>query len=88
MDQNFQALCERDHHYIDGQWVKGTGEHLTLIDPYTEQPFGRAPAGDAALVDQAVAAAIHGVFLTQGRKRNVSGNRRRAPGSCGASAQP
>ena len=57
MDQNFQALCERDHHYIDGQWVKGTGEHLTLIDPYTEQPFGRAPAGDATLVDQAVAAA-------------------------------
>jgi acyl-CoA reductase-like NAD-dependent aldehyde dehydrogenase len=57
MDQNFQALCERDHHYIDGQWVKGTGEHLTLIDPYTEQPFGRAPAGDATLVDQAVTAA-------------------------------
>jgi acyl-CoA reductase-like NAD-dependent aldehyde dehydrogenase len=57
MDNTLQVLCERDHHYIDGRWVSGTGDRITLVDPYTEQPFGHAPAGDAALVDQAVASA-------------------------------
>ena len=57
MQAELKTLAERHHHYIDGRWVEGGGDHIQLIDPYTEQAFGCAPAGDAALVDQAVAAA-------------------------------
>ena len=57
MNDGLKTLSDRKYHYIDGQWVEGTGDFITLVDPYTERPFGRAPAGDAALVDLAVAAA-------------------------------
>lgn len=57
MNQELKTLCERNQHYIDGRWVDGTGDSITLVDPYTEKPFGWAPAGDAPLIDMAVAAA-------------------------------
>lgn len=57
MDHDLKTLCERSHHYIDGQWVAGGGDLITLVDPYTEKAFGHSPAGDADLVDRAVAAA-------------------------------
>ena len=57
MNNDLTKLCERDHHYIGGQWIEGTGDHITLIDPYTQQAFGRAPSADNALVDRAVKAA-------------------------------
>jgi acyl-CoA reductase-like NAD-dependent aldehyde dehydrogenase len=57
MSTDLKQLCERHHHYIAGEWVAGDGDSITLIDPYTEQVFGCAPSGNAALVDRAVEAA-------------------------------
>ena len=57
MSTDLKQLCERHHHYIAGEWVAGDGNSITLIDPYTEQAFGCAPSGNAALVDRAVEAA-------------------------------
>jgi betaine-aldehyde dehydrogenase len=48
---------ERDL-FIGNQWhPSSTGESLTLVNPATEQPFGRAAAASAADVDAAVKAA-------------------------------
>ena len=57
MENQLKSLTERHHHYIGGHWVEGNGDYITLVDPYTQKPFGRAPAGNADLIDQAVAAA-------------------------------
>lgn len=47
-----------DRMYIDGQWVRAdSDETLAVVNPYTEQEIARIPAGDAADVDRAVAAA-------------------------------
>ncbi|WP_226703292.1 aldehyde dehydrogenase family protein [Microbulbifer elongatus] len=44
--------------YIDGQWTESTsGEWLEVINPATESPITRVPAGSAADVDRAVEAA-------------------------------
>ncbi|OLF05755.1 aldehyde dehydrogenase family protein [Actinophytocola xinjiangensis] len=43
-------------HFLDGDWVPGTGA-LTVTDPSTGEPAGAVAAGDAAVVDRAVAAA-------------------------------
>ena len=48
---------QRQHHYLAGEWIKGPDARLPLVNPYTEQAFGYAPLGDAALVDKAVDAA-------------------------------
>jgi aldehyde dehydrogenase (NAD+) len=48
----------RTNLYIDGAWVPSTGgETVPVIDPATEQKIGSVPAGTAADVDAAVAAA-------------------------------
>lgn len=52
-----EALCHRHTHYIGGTWRIASGPLLDLIDPYTESPFGSAPLGKQAEVDEAVAAA-------------------------------
>ncbi|HSS25498.1 MAG TPA: aldehyde dehydrogenase family protein [Mycobacterium sp.] len=47
-----------DRLYIDGQWVQPTGdEGIDVVNPYTEEVIARIPAGTAADVDRAVAAA-------------------------------
>jgi aldehyde dehydrogenase (NAD+) len=44
--------------YIGGKWVAGAGtEDLVMIDPSTEEEFGRARAGTRQDIDQAVHAA-------------------------------
>jgi aldehyde dehydrogenase (NAD+) len=49
---------DRDAIYIDGQWVSSPGsETIEVENPATEQVIGRIPAGTAADVDRAVAAA-------------------------------
>jgi aldehyde dehydrogenase (NAD+) len=48
----------RDTFYIDGQWVSATGtEFIEVENPATEEIIGKVPAGTAADVDRAVAAA-------------------------------
>ena len=47
-----------DDHYIDGQWVTaGSDERIDVFDSTTEEVMARVPAGTAADVDAAVAAA-------------------------------
>lgn len=49
---------ERTDLFINGQWVPAAGaEAIEVIDPSTEEAFGAVPAGTAADVDAAVAAA-------------------------------
>ena len=44
--------------YIDGDWTEpATSDVLTVVSPYTEQPIAQVPAGSAADIDRAVAAA-------------------------------
>ena len=47
----------RTEHVIDGAYVAGSGERIDVVDPATEQVVGSVPAGTAADVDAAVAAA-------------------------------
>jgi aldehyde dehydrogenase (NAD+) len=47
-----------DRLYIGGQWVQATGdETIDVVNPYTEEVIAGVPAGTAADVDRAVAAA-------------------------------
>ena len=47
-----------DSHFIAGEWVAAqSSERIDVINSTTEQPFGSIPAGTAAEVDAAVAAA-------------------------------
>jgi len=47
-----------DDHYIDGQWVTaGSDERIDVFDSTTEEVMAQVPAGTAADVDAAVAAA-------------------------------
>jgi aldehyde dehydrogenase (NAD+) len=49
---------DRTHFYIDGGWVAPLGsETIAVENPSTEQVIGHVPAGTAADVDRAVAAA-------------------------------
>ena len=46
------------HFYIDGHWLEPAAPTWqTLVDPVTEEPFGRLALGSAADVDRAVVAA-------------------------------
>ncbi len=48
----------RDELYIDGQWVKPMGDgHINVINPATEEIFGRIPIGSIKDVDKAALAA-------------------------------
>jgi hypothetical protein len=42
---------------IGGEWVEASGATLPVIDPASGEAFCRVPAGDAADIDRAVAAA-------------------------------
>ena len=45
-------------HYIDGTWTASTGkDRIEVLNPYTEERIAEVPAGTAADVDKAVAAA-------------------------------
>ena len=60
MDTRRQARTEttRETIYVDGRWIASTGiETIAVIDPTTAQAMGSVPAGSAADVDAAVAAA-------------------------------
>lgn len=47
-----------DRMYIGGQWVQpASDETIDVVNPYTEEVIARIPAGTAADVDRAVAAA-------------------------------
>jgi acyl-CoA reductase-like NAD-dependent aldehyde dehydrogenase len=49
---------QRDTIYVDGQWVASSGREVIEVEnPSTEEIIGRVPAGTAADVDRAVAAA-------------------------------
>ncbi len=55
-----QARIEarREQLYVGGRWVDSTGsETIAVVDPTTARPMGSVPAGTAADVDAAVAAA-------------------------------
>ncbi|MEM7324982.1 MAG: aldehyde dehydrogenase family protein, partial [Actinomycetota bacterium] len=45
--------------YIDGQW-RTAYDHLSVINPATEQPIGRLPVARTADLDDALAAAVRG----------------------------
>ncbi len=48
----------RDELYVGGRWIGSTGtESIAVVDPTTTRPMGSVPAGTAADVDAAVAAA-------------------------------
>ncbi len=52
------AGLQTSQHYIDGEWAEpGSSETIAVINPTTEQVMGSVPAGTAADVDLAVAAA-------------------------------
>jgi acyl-CoA reductase-like NAD-dependent aldehyde dehydrogenase len=44
---------------IDGVWVEGDGESISVVDKYSGHPIGRVQGASAAQVDAAVAAARH-----------------------------
>jgi aldehyde dehydrogenase (NAD+) len=45
--------------YVDGEWVPAeSGETFESVNPWTQEAFASVPAGDAADVDRAVAAAL------------------------------
>jgi aldehyde dehydrogenase (NAD+) len=48
----------RTGHVIGGEVVDESGERIDVVNPATEEVIGSVPAGDAAAVDSAVAAAI------------------------------
>ena len=51
-------MQQRSDHYIGGEWVPGTGAgEIDVVSPSTEAVIGRVPAGTAAEVDRAAAAA-------------------------------
>jgi acyl-CoA reductase-like NAD-dependent aldehyde dehydrogenase len=55
-----------DGTYIDGGWQRSAGgESITVINPYTEEPIGRAAVSTAAEVDAAVRSA-HRAFTEGG----------------------
>ena len=59
--------------YIDGGWQRSTGgESITVINPYTEEPIGRAAVSTAAEVDAAVRSA-HRAFTEGGVAGNPAG---------------
>lgn len=43
--------------YIDGRFVPHRGEQIEVRNPATQELIARVPDGDAAAVDEAVAAA-------------------------------
>jgi aldehyde dehydrogenase (NAD+) len=47
----------RTGHWIDGAFAEGGGERIEVVDPATEEVIAAVPAGSAADVDRAVAAA-------------------------------
>jgi acyl-CoA reductase-like NAD-dependent aldehyde dehydrogenase len=53
-----EALLQRPHQFINGQWVaSANAARHAIVNPYTEAALGWAALGDAADVDRAVAAA-------------------------------
>jgi len=56
-DRGMSATAYRGEHRIDGKWVPGGPERIGVIDPATEEVIAEVPAGTAADVAQAVAAA-------------------------------
>jgi succinylglutamic semialdehyde dehydrogenase len=44
-------------HFIDGQWIAGSGTALKSIDPASQEPVWEGPAATAEEVDKAVGAA-------------------------------
>jgi acyl-CoA reductase-like NAD-dependent aldehyde dehydrogenase len=51
-------IASRDTIYIDGAWVRSTGnETIDVENPTTEEVFATIPSGTVADVDRAVAAA-------------------------------
>jgi len=54
-----QAFLDREHkHFINGEWVSGTGDKvIDIINPATEEVITRINSGTAEDVDAAVAAA-------------------------------
>src|SRR5215210_1336634 len=52
-------LLVRDRLYIGGEWVEPAGsDTIEVLNPTTEQPIGRIPAGSAEDADRAVRAAL------------------------------
>ncbi len=52
------AQADRDTIFVGGEWVApSTNARIDVISPLTEQPIGAVPAGSAADIDRAVAAA-------------------------------
>lgn len=52
------TMESRDAHFINGEWsLPADGGSIEVINPATEQPFGRAPDASNADIDNAVAAA-------------------------------
>jgi aldehyde dehydrogenase (NAD+)/betaine-aldehyde dehydrogenase len=53
-----RSRTERDTLYVNGRWIASTGTaSIAVIDPTTTRPMGSVPAGTAADVEEAVAAA-------------------------------
>lgn len=53
-----ERICEAERMLIGGELVESvTGEWITSINPATEEPIGRVPAGSSEDVDRAVQAA-------------------------------
>ena len=51
-------MIVRDALYIDGRWVASTGsDTVDVVNPATEEVWGRVPDGTAEDVDRAVRAA-------------------------------
>jgi aldehyde dehydrogenase (NAD+) len=60
----------REGIYLDGRWEPSTGDAtFTVINPYTEEPFGRATIGNERDVDAAVLSARRA--LTEGPWRTT-----------------
>lgn len=52
------TMESRDAHFINGKWLlPADGGSIEVIDPATEEPFGRAPDAGKTDIDNAVAAA-------------------------------
>jgi aldehyde dehydrogenase (NAD+) len=66
-DENMEV---REGIFVDGEWRPSTGDAMfTVVNPYTEEPFGRTTVSTAADVDLAVRSAH--LAQTDGEWRNT-----------------
>lgn len=55
------ASILKNHNYVNNQWLsEGTGETLTVVDKYTQEPICQIPYATEAQMEMAISASVEG----------------------------